>query len=285
MHVENPFPRLVNKLVNNDDENTHPTTATTLLCHPKPLRFPSAPADDSYLHSCVASSDTALLVEILAVVDISQPRCKNEKTNCDDDECDETTNNVGNVNQYNRKSSKRLGKLLMSDGVRFIVGIEYNRIPFIELLIQYQQEANRRSNEARPCGVLGRAVLHNSPLVVKGVVFLTEANIHLLSCVNVDTLRQQHQVGLIEANQQSVPSGLHFDGSSIAPLVESPFSSLPSATPQKSLLQSDNAANQFNSRQTTCPPSSSASSAGQPPRTSINGAPGRVDPVVRERRH
>lgn len=180
----------INNLLSQATITTTITHLRDLGCYPRPLRRPSSQqvADTQYINQCF-SIRPFLFVEILSIIDISQPLHRQRQGAAGADTAEELLNDEfieSYTEDRNRSAvpSKSLAKLLMSDGVHFMVGIEYHQIPGIQELLQYQESVLRASKKgAMTASVLGRAILYNSPLCVDGVLFLEESNIRLLSSV------------------------------------------------------------------------------------------------------
>lgn len=196
--VRDHFPQLLSRVVDirSGDTPSSFSLSERLFCDAKPFRLPTFKivADQDYLNGCLAKSPL-LLVEILSVIDISQPvrpQCVNElKVTIEnqDQGIEDTLNDefLESCEQGRLKSGtasrKRFAKVLMSDGIRFIVGIEYRPVPFLEPLLRYQQQLYRGKERQISRSILGRALLYNSPQCIDGVVLLEIKNIRLLSSV------------------------------------------------------------------------------------------------------
>lgn len=168
------------------EQRTLETTSTVfsvrqLLTYPKPFRLPTttAVADSNYIHELLRSR-SLLLVEILSVIDVAKPVIKQRGTTAEDvaNNQDVANNDFQDEEVRNSTSRRRLAKLLMSDGVRFIVGVEYRPLSFIPGLLETTGKSLSRT-------VLGRALLFNQPECIEGILLLQEANIRLLSSQSV----------------------------------------------------------------------------------------------------
>lgn len=122
---------LFQKFLVHSDYNLSPLEVLSFPCS---LRLPNTElvADNDYISSCFRSAGL-LLVEILSLIDLSVPPSEHQKQTetIIADELSSDNEFINSCNEQRHKQNytnkKSILKILMSDGQRYLIGVEYRQ--------------------------------------------------------------------------------------------------------------------------------------------------------------